>query len=456
MSGAAWTLVMAAAALLVIACAATRVPGVARVFLIAQVAYWSLSYVARPATLLWVNPAPRYGDSLADPRLSSIGYDLAIENVMRPVVFGLWFYALLVVAVAIWFRGRPTPEAKMFDDARFIPTMWVAYGLGSVGRIASYFTGATGVAGEVEASNVALDFLSALATIGALGLIVFLRSEKRVNIVAVIALLFAVELLWTVLTQSKTPVVGAALTVAIRFAITGWSRARLAGVVAIAGFGLGGFGWLQSFKETAADRVVEANIDQNYPEQIRPFLSILRRFDLVSAATDTYYMNGMKWLSPGQVIQHAIDSFIPAQLLGREKFTAGVRWAAEVRGSSLDMRNVSTALAEGNINEGYLIGGYVGIVITGTFILGMVLLWSRVLYSGSIIMISIALAVVEYPILFERGVMGNMEVIGKYLQVAFLVWLIYLCIGRSRRRPDVDVGNQESATARLTKAGALK
>lgn len=434
MSGGQWTVVLVATALVVMAWASMGVPGVARVLLITQTFYWAWSYVARPVVLLWVQPVPQYDDSLADPRLAGIGYDHGISLAMKPVVFGLWVYAVLVMVLALWCRGRRSPEAKLLRDNRFIPTMWLIYALGTASRVGQFVTGTTGGAGDIKSPNAILEYLAFMASTGALAIIIYLRSPARVTTVFVLTALVAGEVLWSAVTESKAPVMGAALAVAVRFAIIGWNRARVAGVTVIAVLGITMFPWLQSFKHRTAGSSIDAAIDQSYPPHVRFLLPMLRRFDLLDASTDVYYMNGRPWIVPSEVIHHAVESLIPAQLLGREKFAAGVRWATEVRGSSVDMSNVTVSLAEGHINEGYLVGGYVGVVITSIFLLGMVLAWSGALFSRSIFVVALAVeAGIASPILFERGIMGNFEVIGKCLQIAALVAFIYFCVGKVRR-----------------------
>ena len=73
MNGAETVLALAVLALMATIAAAVYVRGIARVLIIGQVAYWSLSYVARPLVLLWVQPQTGFGDNIADPRLAVIG-----------------------------------------------------------------------------------------------------------------------------------------------------------------------------------------------------------------------------------------------------------------------------------------------------------------------------------------------------------------------------------------------
>jgi len=441
-------LALVAAALVTITIAAVHVRGIARVFLIAQAAYWGLSYLARPALLLWVQPRPQYADNVADPRLAVLGYDHGLAVILQPVAFGLWVYAAAVVACAAWGRRHPLGLHRRQDTATDpVPTLWTVYAVGLVGRIVTYVTGAAGSAGDLNSPNAILNFVAQLATVGALGLIIFLRPRRRAVTVAVIGALLTVELLWTVAVESKTPVMSAALAIGIRFAILGWSRLRVVAIVAISSLAIVGFGWLQGIKQTDQERSSALVANANYPQLAQPYLSLVRRFDLLEAATDSYYMNGRIWLTPTQVVQHSLLSLVPEQLSGADKLQSGSAWAREVRGASLDMTSVSVSLAEGNINEGYVLGGFAGVAVGVLFTFVLLLLVVGALQSRHIFFLSLGLAVSASPALFERGILGSMEVTGKGLQLAVAIWIIDMAV-REYRRPA-----ESAAVAGLTPAG---
>ncbi|RDI55815.1 hypothetical protein [Nocardia mexicana] len=434
---------LVAGALASMVVAAFWLSGPIRIFLIAQVAHWTLSYLARPAVLLWVQPQPRYGDNIPDPRLAQLGYDHGIAAVLQPVVFGLWLYAGLVVAYTIWSRRRETrpggetarlPFVHFAHDPVFIRTLGILYGIGTLGRLVAVATGNNGRAGELESPNPVINLVTLLATLGAVGIIVYVRTATARTTLLIIAALTCGELLWTAAVQSKTPIVGAALAIAVRCAMTGWTRAKVAAVLAITALAVGGFGWLQSLKATDTAKAEAAVGDSGYPAAVRPFLSLLRRFDGLEAATDAYYAGPRSWLAPPEVLLHAVQSLIPTQLLGAEKFRSGAAWADAVRGGSVDMTQVSVSLAEGNINEGYVLGGYLGVALGVSITFVLLLGWTRALYSRHLAMPVLALAMIEVPVLFERGMLGTVETLGKYLQAVVLVWVTYLLIAEYRRQ----------------------
>ncbi|PXX58362.1 hypothetical protein DFR70_11444 [Nocardia tenerifensis] len=445
---AATEVALIALALATLAVAATRVPGVARVFLIAQAAFWSLSYVARPLVLLWVQPDPHFGDNVPDPRLAQFGYDRGIALVLHHVVFGLWVYAGFVVAYALWARRHPPRELPALTrDPDFVPTLAAMYCVGLLGRAASIASGSIGSAGDVDSASPILSFVAILATIAALGLIIFVRPATPRLTVLIIGGLLVGELAWTAIVESKTPIIGAAMAIAVRFAILGWTRAKAIGVGVIAVLGIGGFGWLQSLKQTKYVKAEASLADSSYPPIVHPFLSILRRFDLLEAATDAYFHQPGLWLTPAETLRHASASLVPSQLLGAAKFQSGTAWAQDVRGASVDMTKVSVSLAEGNLNEGYVLGGYPGVIVCAAFTFLLLLAWAKALYSRFFPVVVLGLALTGASALFERGILGSMENLGKFLQAAVLAWLISLVVREYRRRTTAEASPAVRAPA---------
>jgi hypothetical protein len=432
-------------ALAVVFVAACTIRGVARVLLLVQVAYWTIAYAARPLVLLWVQPQPRYGDDLADPRLAIIGYDHGITEVLRPVVFGLWVYAGIVVAYALWARNRPSLSSAR-PDPDLIRTLVAVYVIGNLARAAAVLTGQEASAGQVRSLNPVLDLLSGLGGVGSLSLILFLRLPRARTTALVVGGLLAVELVWAISVQSKSPIMAATLAVAVRFALLGWTRRRTLVAVALAAAGLAGFGWLQSFKQTDEAKAAAAALDAQYPTVVQPFLSVLRRFDLLQAATDAYFMSGRPWLAVDEVLTAGWESLVPTALLGGEKLHSGTAWASQVRGSSVDMRNVSVSLAEGGINEGYVLGGHVGIVMVVLFTFGVLLLAVRALHSRYVPVIVLGVLVATSPILDERGFLGSMEVIGKGLQLAIAIWALDLTLRALRQSRATDLTTNPAGT----------
>ena len=436
--------------------------GIPRVLLVTQSIFWFLAYVPRPLLLLAVTPQPTFGDDLADPRLAVTGYDYNVAHVLAPVATGLWIYVALVAVFVVWQRMTPNGQRVLQQQSSTTVATLVAVWLGgAVVRAYSYLTGQAATAGQVTAGNPYLTFLTDAGAIGAIGVIVYLRLASPRLTVAVIACAMGGELVWGMAEQSKTPFIGAVLAMVVRLSATKLTRSRVMAIVA-AGVGVGAiFGWLQSFKVDAATEQATAGADAAYPAAIQPLLSIMRRFDLFAASTDSYFLDGRPYLSVHDVWTRILLNCIPQQL-GVEKIQSGTDWAHRVRGSSVDMANVSVSLAEGHLNEGYAVHGYLGVALESVFVIAMIAAVSMALTSRSIPLIAIGLSFVSVPALFERGALGMSETLGKSLQQAALVSVLALAIWlmrelHARRRPsEGERHTMESASVHTSAETARK
>ncbi|EFV14038.1 hypothetical protein [Segniliparus rugosus] len=420
-------------ALIVLVLLAVAAKGVARILLLTQVVYWGVAFVGRSVLLLKTTPEPSFGDNIADPRLKSIGYDYGIAHVLGTVEHSLWVYVALVAAFVVAQRlAGPAPDPLPRQSSLTMATLATIWGLGMLARAGAYLTGSISKAGEVHNANPYLDILSTLCSIGALGIILYFHSESWWTELAVIGFFTASQLIWGIAEESKSPFMGAVLALAVRYLSTGMSRAKLAGIGA-GGFAVVSlFGWMQAMKssERATTMVNSAGLTYNlsYPEPVRPYLSIFRRFDLLEAATDVYYMNGQSWKRPADIARSAVVNLVPQQL-GAVKVQSGPDWAQHVRGKSVDMSTISVSLAEGHLNEGYLMAGTSGVVLESLFVLGMIALVARCLRSrDNPVALTLGILFVSLPPLFERGVLGITETLGKSVQQCAIVGIIALSL----------------------------
>ncbi|OYO04458.1 hypothetical protein CGZ95_03900 [Enemella evansiae] len=422
---------LVAAGLLVLAVAGLRARGLLRILLVGQAVYWAIGYLGRAIVLLTVQPRPAFADNLADPRLYQVGYDRGVAAVLTLIVPGIWCYALLALILVEVLRARrwsyPDGVTRRAADSgapAWLPVFWVVYAIGMLARAATMATGTVSSAGEVESANPYLATIASLAGIAAIALVFHTRG-RPLQVLLVLGLLGAGELGWGMVTQSKTPAIGIALALALRIGRVGLDRRRALALVGTGAVVIAAFGWLQSFKTAGA--ATDATFQLNYPAPLRPFLPLLTRFDLFQAATDVYAAVGPPWYTPGQAAGAALLAFIPAQL-GVTKVTSGTVWAELVRGSSVDMREVSVSLAEGHLSEGLLLAGLPGVLVESLILLAVLLLVVRGLESKHIFLAAWALTMVQTPALFERGVLGIAETAGKGLQGALAIWLLTIML----------------------------
>lgn len=430
---------LAAAGLLVLAVAGLRASGLLRILLVGQAVYWALGYLGRAIVLLTVQPRPAFADNIADPRLYEVGYDRGVAAVLTLIVPGIWIYALLALVLVEVLRARRWAYPDRADRSAgravaggvpaWLPVFWVVYAIGTLARAATMATGTVSSAGEVESANPYLATAASLAGIAAIALVLYTRGHP-VQVLLVLGVLGAGELGWGMVTQSKTPAIGMALALALRIGRVGLDRRRALALVGTGAVVVAAFGWLQSFKTAGA--ATDLSFQLNYPALLRPFLPLLTRFDLFQAASDVYAAVGPPWYTPGQAVGAVLLAFIPAQL-GVTKVTSGTLWAEVVRGSSLDMRDVSVSLAEGHISEGLLLGGLAGVLVESLILLAVLLVVVRWLESRHIFLAAWALTMVQTPALFERGVLGIAETAGKGLQAAVAIWMLTIVLRWLRR-----------------------
>ncbi|WP_411374119.1 hypothetical protein ACLH0K_13765 [Arthrobacter sp. MPF02] len=227
---------------------------------------------------------------------------------------------------------------------------------------------------------------------------------------------------------SKTPLIAAILCVAIRVAILGWTRQRLRVVGWAATAAVLAFPLLQQLKLSADTSSILNEAEAGYPAIVQPVMPIIRRFDLFSAVTDATLFGPGGWMSAEEFWRRSIGGLIPQPLLLAEKIGVGTMWSVEIRSASLGTANSEVSLAEGFIAEGYALNGYIGVVLGATFMAIAALLVSNLISSYRPFLASLGMLLVSYPVLFERGIIGTVEVLGKSVQVAALMWLIYMMV----------------------------
>lgn len=386
-----------------------------RYLLYAQAAYWSVSYVARPAFLLVVGPRPRANDALADARLAIGGYGGGIARVAGIVALGLGCFVLAVVTA----RGRPTrgaPRAGWRTVWRFAIT---CYAVGWVCRIALL----------VHVVNPLTATVSGAAPV-AVGLCYLAVDWSTVSTTtrrAVLACCVAGELAYSVAAESKTP----ALTVALFFFIAHAGRLRGARTAVLSvvagGAGLAVFTVLQSLKASPGASRDLAVVDATYPLATRPLLPVLRRFDLFSAATDASFVPTGQWLDAGRFGARLLGGTVP-WLVGGPYVSAGVRWAREVRAYTIPLNGSTVSLADGFIAEGWAVAGVVGVAGEAAVVALATVLVARALGSRAPFLAVLAIGLLTRPALFERGVLGLGEALGEAVQVSVVLtagWLVW-------------------------------
>lgn len=398
--------------------------GIPRFLIWAQVGYWSVSYVLRPTILLTVKPAPSLGDSIADPRLAFDAYTASLSAVLSIVQLGLIVYlvVLLLTRLIFRFRGAPTSVPMGMPSNGLIGTLIVSWILGWGARLAV-------VAGG---DSTILELLEYLAVAGGFGLLL-LSPVKTGRSRALIATVAATEVLWGVISASKTPLMAAALALMLRVLLSDHGRKRLR-VTFLLCATVVMFPLIQALKVDAQASSEISRANAAYPLLIQPLLTLVRRFDLLSAATDAMYIGQGNWLSASEFWSRAFTNFIPTPLLPGVKTFAGQAWADEVRSFSTGALGNGVSLADGFIAEGWALAGVWGIILESVVLVATLFFAAWAVRRSAPALVALGACLLSYPVLFERGILGIFTVAGKSLQAALIIWLIGLLVAEAARR----------------------
>jgi hypothetical protein len=402
---------------------AAKLPGLVRLLVIAQAVYWWLSYVLLPFILLWLKPLPAFADSIADPRLSNDGYTSSIGAVLAVVMAGITAYLLLITLSSRWIGALFRRQAAASPNKELGPIFAICFCIGLASRIGTL----AGITNPVVGVGLYV------GTAGSVGLISLYRSESRRRTLWIIAMVGVVEVSWSVLEVSKTPALAACLGIAIRLSRSArWSRRKVTGLGLLALVMMSAVLALQSLKLSDSVAADLDSADAAYPVVVQPLLPVVRRFDLFAAVTDAESLGAGNWIGPGEFAKRVAVSVVPNVFQTDDKLSAGVLWAQEVRSYSRPDSGTNVSLAEGFVAEGYALGG-LAMVFLEAFVLMLLLIGiSRLLMSVQVYAVGWGVMLIGYPILFERGILGSVEVISKTLQAAIVIFVLVVIL-RSRR-----------------------
>lgn len=401
---------------------AMKLPPVPRALLFAQVAYFSLSFVMRPAILITVAPSPVFGDSLADTRLSSDGYTSTLASVLWICSAGLGIYTLCLVIYVLYARLYRSQLSVVpgRDRSYWNSVLLICFVLGQLGRMAQIF--------GASSNLLVVEILQFIAIAGANGLIIALKTRRRWTLSVLLSVCFASELIWSAFSVSKTPFMAALLSFGIRLAAARMTRKRIVALALAVIAGIAAFAPLQSLKSSDETTAVTHSVDLRYPTALRPLLDIARRFDMLSAVTDAYYAGPSRWNPPPQFFSTALRAIIPAPFQESDKAALGTQWAEQVRQISKPNSNVDVSLASGFIAEGWVTAGFWGLLGQSIYLVIALHIVSRLLASQSLTAFSFGVLCVALPILFERGMLTGLELASKSFQAVPVIFLIALLI----------------------------
>lgn len=401
-----------------------------------QCAYFGLAYVVRPVILLAVQPAPRLGDSMADPRMASLGYEVALTAVLKVVVCGI--AAFSAISILLMRLSKERTEAFAMKVGRRAPVSlraaWCILGAGWMFRLST-----------IAVQSTITDTLAAVGSVGAGAVLMFQLYGRGIRQqLLIISAVATSEFVWSLMSASKAPIFACGLWLLVAGIRSGVrSKATAVAAVAVALGLIVVFPLVQQSKIAAGTFTNVQGSTDVYPSALQGAIPIVRRFDLIAAAMDAVTAGQGSWISGVDAARRAFLNLIPTQLQSDKAQNTGATWAIEVRGQTVAYSDTGVHLADGPIAEGYVIGGYMGVsvevVLLGLATAGV----SRLLASRSRFAILLGISMLTQPFLFERGVLGMSEALGKNLQVVLIAgaigWFVDMLVfsrGRGCEHPN--------------------
>lgn len=372
--------------------------------------YFLVAFVMRSTLLAILEPVPQENSSFAISELAYRGYDDSL-NALLPYVCtaSLALYASAFVGQRLFLRS---PVELKFS---VLPSVAAAV----------YVSGVLLRAGAVILPDSAL-----FARMGSLGqgisagiLAAFiLGTDWRKSAPRLALALCALECLTSFPLVSKTPLLTVLLLLYLdprrpKLHVRTISMAFLAIVFAFTG--------LQALKPQA-----NAIQGDNWLEMT--FFSLTGRLDGLYAMSEAWASGPASYIPERGVLRAVANGLVPGWLQDGDKLLAGRLWGINIYGA-----DTGVSYAEGLSAEGYVMLGDWGPAIWG--VLGGLVFaavgWA--IQSGNRYLQLVAFSLLASTVMFERGILGQIEQLGSVLQssvVAIVGLVVFQNIQKSRRQ----------------------
>jgi hypothetical protein len=401
---------------------------VLRGIVLGQTIFWALSFVLRPLTLIFVQPAPNFGDGVADSRLLFFdsNYALAVTTLSKIVLVSFLTYTITMYVILHNDRVRTKNNgAHQFSFARHMPRMRIPFSLIILFEL-------IGLTCEVLVANHDSSIVvKSCAVLGRFSTIIFFLysqfDRKSTSGKVQIAFVSICAALDSYLIASKNPIFGLIFFAGIFIAQQGLPSKKLKIWIlpaSVAGFFV--FNLIQDLKGSLAENLVKSAVSDRYPIPFSSLYPILLRFDLFRSLTDAYFAGPGSWYSVSDYAKKILIGPVP-QLWGSGR-TNGQLWAIEVSGKTISGRGrTGVSLAQGLPAEGWIINGYFGVAVISALaaIFTFTVAWS--MSKGLTVLSGILAYSVVSNSIFEQGLIGIAETLNSGLKatvIAYpLIWL---------------------------------
>ena len=370
----------------------------------------AVSLVGRSIYLLHYKPLPVYGVPLANGLLAVPSYGQGLRPIWSLADLGL--AAFLVTALSVGKLGRvrrvyPTGARPCTAAAK--ATMVGLVGAGVLGGVLFY--------GTKIASLAPVGKFSVLSIVG-LGTAVLRYDWRRQHLRAFVRSCCAVEIGLSLLSASKTPLLGAAL---ILYVDPNRKVASAKAVLGAASAVVVAFAIVESMKAGIRPAPGAAVPPESWVQRIS--IPVLNRFDQLDELAHAYQFGHHPYIPLSHIPRRVLFSAVPQELTGQQKVLSGVLWGERVVGVTSGV-----SLAPNLTPEGYVEGGISGIVIWNAVGALELIVVGRLITTRSrrheLLAMVVSMAMAGTGQLFEGGLIGGVEVAGLSVQLAVSAALI--------------------------------
>lgn len=397
----------------------------------AQAIFWFLAFVLRP--LYFVVYQPTTTPELADPRLMWTQYSDALSEVMwlcvaGQAVFVVTAFFIYKVSGASGKRARDglTPPLRYDWDPTVAGIATVLWLIGWVGRIAM----SVGIQSLDSAFKI-------FGTVGGALLIVSYRGKSKRLTVAILCALILIEEVWAFSFASKAALVVPLLALALRWMLT--ERPGVIGrrVTALGLTALVGFLVIQPLHGVNTAQTVSASNTDEFAEVKGSAISVLERFDGLSAVTDAVFMGPATWMTLDQFLHRVLVNAVPTGPIEAKSASTGQQWTREVRAESNPNQYLDVSLAAGPTAEGYALAGMLGVAFENALLAAATMAAGSGIHSRRPHFVVFASTFAFSTILFEQGLFGLSATTNKALQLTICAYLLAVILRSSRTRDEL-------------------
>lgn len=400
-----------------------KTTGATKFLVIGHLSFLFLGLIVRPIILYVKQPNPEYGDSFADSRLLVSGsYNQAILAIGVRTLFGIvlfGFFLQLFRKISIFdFRARGRGDTTL--KLGLVPVFIV---LG-----ASLLTNFIEYTGLSQSRFLTWVSVAALPCIGLALQLIFQMPLPRLLNFTLIIFIGIIALILSILQASKSPIffyIFIVLLVSFEKLKSNKSFRLLRKIFGISCIVLIAsifvFPYIQNLKDGEELTALNDRLGKKYFGSFPAIYIILKRFDLFRAVSDVWFVGQGAWYSFPEyvgIMRKALE-----WNFGTMEPNFGGQWAIHVLQHSSDTTLSSVvSLSQSSIAEGWLLGGFYGILFTyGLF--SLIILCIGTMTNGNLFFRLIALYVISSNSIFEGGVIANLESISTGTRTAIITWI---------------------------------